>query len=256
MKKKDISFQLYTAREFKPYEEILFFLSQNGIVNVELFEVEAFDECFELINKFNMTCLSTHIGFAYLKNTSKIINKLKKMNIKHAIVPAPNVAEGIDFKDNFNKSEEEWNEFGKELSSYVNVFNENGLSLGYHNHSFEFNKLPSGKMPIECILDHNQNLKFEIDIGWTVSANADPLIWIKKYSKKIIACHLKDFYSKNNNLLDHKEQSSIGEGFINWEKILLEIKKINCNLFILEHDDPKDYKNFVKKSINYLNSIN
>ena len=94
-------------------------------------------------------------------------------------------------------SEEEWNHFGKKLSSYVKIFEDNGLTLGYHNHAFEFNKLPSGKMPIECILDHNENLKFEIDLGWTVAGKQDPLIWIKKYANKIIACHLKDFFSKD-----------------------------------------------------------
>ena len=76
------------------------------------------------------------------------------------------VKPGGKFSSLFDKTEEEWNEFGKSLSSYVKIFQDNGINLGYHNHSFEFNPLPSGKMPIECILDHNEDLKFEIDLGW------------------------------------------------------------------------------------------
>ena len=36
--------------------------------NVELFEVEAFNEAKELLDKYNLTSLSSHIGFDTLKN--------------------------------------------------------------------------------------------------------------------------------------------------------------------------------------------
>ncbi len=255
MNKNEISFQVYTARNFKPYENIFKFLSESGLKNLELFEVAAFDETKDLLEKYNLTAKSSHIGLDTLKNTKEIILSLKKLNIKHAIVPCPPHIPGKKFEAIFNKNEEEWNEFGKELSSYVKIFEDHGLTLGYHNHAFEFNKLPSGKMPIECILDHNINLKFEIDIGWTFAGNSDPLKWIKHYSEKIIACHLKDFYSQNIDFQNHKNQSSIGEGFIDWPIILSEIKKTNCEIVAIEHDDPQDYRTYIEKSLNYLISI-
>ena len=255
MKKSEISFQLYSARKYKPYEELFSFISNNGITNVELFDINSFEETKNFLEKYNLTSFSSHINFSALKSTKEIIEKLKKLNVKHAIVPAPDVKPGSEFKENFNKSEDEWNNFGKELSSYVSVFEENGLTLGYHNHAFEFKKLPSGKMPIECMLDHNENLKFEIDIGWTIAGNSDPLYWIKKYSNKIIACHLKDFFSNDIDFQDHDQQSAIGEGFIDWKLILSEIKKTNCEIIAIEHDDPKDYKDYILKSLKYLSSI-
>ena len=256
MKKEEISIQVYTARKFKPYEEIFKFLSLEGILNVELFEVEAFEETNDLLQKYNLTALSSHIGFTTLENTDEIIKSLKALDVKHAIVPAPVGKPGGKFEANFDKNEEEWNSFGTELSSYVKMFEDNGLTLGYHNHAFEFNKLPSGKMPIECILDHNENLKFEIDLGWTVAGKQDPLIWIKKYANKIIACHLKDFYSKDKDLQDYGEQSPIGDGFIDWTTIIPEIKKTNCEIYAIEHDDPIDYKEYTIKSLQNLEHIN
>ena len=255
MEKKQISFQVYTARNFKPYEDIFNFLYKTGFENIELFEVEAFKETKDLLDKYNLTAKSSHIGFNTLKNTEEVISRLKFLNVKHAIVPCPAHIPGKKFQAIFDKSEEEWNYFGKQLSSYVKNFEDHGLTLGYHNHAFEFNKLPSGKMPIECVLDHNEKLKFEIDIGWTLAGNSDPLIWIKKYSEKIIACHLKDFYSVDIDFQDHNQQSSVGEGIIDWPLILSEIKKTNCEIIAIEHDDPKDYKEYTKKSINYLASI-
>lgn len=254
MNKKDISLQIYTARLFKPYKNIFNFLSEVGMNKVELFEIEVFDETKELMDEYNITSPSAHIGFETLQDTN-IIKDLKKLDIKHAIVPCPIGKPGGKFASTFDKNEEEWNNFGKKLSSYVKVFEDNGITLGYHNHSFEFNPLPSGKMPIECMLDHNENLKFEIDIGWVVAGKSDPIFWIKKYSSKIIACHLKDFLSARMDLIDHDSQCSIGEGFIDWKKILLEIKKTKCEIIALEHDDPKDYKEYVSKSLNFIEKL-
>ena len=41
MEKKEISMQLYTTRHFQPYDSILKFLSDSGIVNIELFGLES-----------------------------------------------------------------------------------------------------------------------------------------------------------------------------------------------------------------------
>ena len=41
MNKKDISIQLYTARNFQPYSSILNFFSESGITNIELFGLES-----------------------------------------------------------------------------------------------------------------------------------------------------------------------------------------------------------------------
>jgi sugar phosphate isomerase/epimerase len=137
----------------------------------------------------------------------------------------------------------------------VNIFEDAGLTLGYHNHSYEFRPLPSGKLPIECMMDHNENLKLEIDLGWAVAGGADPSIWIKKYSNKIIACHLKDFFSKEKDMLDHNNQSSVGDGFIDWVRLISSIGETKCELFILEHDDPKNYKEYILRSIENLKDL-
>ena len=105
------------------------------------------------------------------------------------------------------------------------------------------------------MMEHNENLKFEIDLGWAIAGGADPLSWIEQYSNKIIACHLKDFYSKDKDMLDHDNQSAVGDGFIDWSTLILALKKIGCKLFILEHDDPKDYKDYTLRSLNNLNTI-
>ena len=105
------------------------------------------------------------------------------------------------------------------------------------------------------MMDQNEKLNFEIDLGWVVAGGADPKNWIEKYSNKIIACHLKDFYSKEKDMLDHDNQSAIGDGFIDWSDLISSIKKTNCELYVLEHDDPKDYKEYISRSVENLKDI-
>ena len=42
---------------------------------------------------------------------------------------------------------------------------------------------------------------------------------------------------------------------IDWISILNEVKKTSCEIFALEHDDPKDYKQYTLKSIENLRDI-
>lgn len=256
MNKANISFQLYTARKFQPFKDVLNYIASTGIKNVELFALADFDEkeLKDLLEQNNLTSISAHVSLESFENLQNLLNKIKYLNIKHVIVPAPKAIPGKNFEEFFNLSENDWINLGKEISNYIKVFKDNDLTLGYHNHSFEFIKLSSGKYPMELILDQNENLKFEIDLGWATAGKVNPGDWIEKYKNRIIACHLKDFYT-NNDMLNHSNQSSIGEGFINWKELLFKISTTPCEVIAIEHDDPNNYKEYIKKSLDYLMKI-
>ena len=128
MEKKEISMQLYTTRHFQPYGPILKFLSDSGIVNIELFGLESMniDEFKSMMDQSNITSKSTHVGYESLSDSRDIINRANKMNIKHIIVPAPPARKDAEFKNTFDMNEEEWIDFGKKLSSYVTIFEDAG----------------------------------------------------------------------------------------------------------------------------------
>ena len=50
-------------------------------------------------------------------------------------------------------------------------------------------------------------------------------------------------------------QCAVGDGFIDWSSLLDEVKKTDCEIFALEHDNPNDYKDYILKSINNLINI-
>ena len=79
MNKEDISVQLYTARKFQPYNPIFDFLSESGIINIELFGLEKLnvEEFRVMMDKKNITSHSTHVSFESLKESQNIIDRAK-----------------------------------------------------------------------------------------------------------------------------------------------------------------------------------
>ena len=75
MEKKEISMQLYTTRHFQPYDPILKFLSDSGIVNIELFGLETMniDEFKSMMDQSNISSKSTHVSYESLSENGKII---------------------------------------------------------------------------------------------------------------------------------------------------------------------------------------
>ena len=145
MNRNQVTMQLYTTRKFQPYEPIFKFLSESGIKNIELFDLDKIDlDNFKsMMEENSISIKSSHISFQAITNTEETISRMKYLNIKHAIVPSVPEKFSKDFASNFDLDEETWNNFGKDLSSYVQTYEDNGLTLGYHNHSFEFRPLPS-----------------------------------------------------------------------------------------------------------------
>ena len=130
MNKADISFQLYTARKFEPYKNIFEYIASTGIKNVELFALSDFDEkeLHDLLQQNNLTALSAHISFESFENLKDTINKIKYLNIRHAIIPAPKAIPGKDFQEFFNLNESEWIQFAKEISEYIKIFHDQRLN--------------------------------------------------------------------------------------------------------------------------------
>jgi sugar phosphate isomerase/epimerase len=51
---------------------------------------------------------------------------------------------------------------------------EHGLKLAWHNHDFEYQRLPDGSRPIDHLIGA-AGVFFEPDIGWIVRAGTDTM---------------------------------------------------------------------------------
>jgi sugar phosphate isomerase/epimerase len=238
-----VSFQLYSARKFPPLDSQLSTLSRLGYKNVEpyggLFQNP--DELKAGLRKYNLAVPTAHIGIERLRSDVESAAKLaKEFGIKLLIVPAVPV-------DERTSSAEGWAKLGKELSGYQKKLAAHGIDFAWHNHSFEFAKLPDGSYPLDHIFAAAPGLQWQADIGWIQWAGEDAVAWIKKYSDRVTALHIKDLAPKGENP-EEDGQMDVGHGVLDWKKLIPSIKSPGVKYLVMEHDNPNDFERFARRS--------
>jgi sugar phosphate isomerase/epimerase len=71
-----------------------------------------------------------------------------------------------------------------------------GLTLLYHNHDFEFIRMPDGSFGFDFIYASTtpEQLQAEPDTCWIKVAGQDPAAYIRKYAGRVPVVHLKDYW--------------------------------------------------------------
>jgi sugar phosphate isomerase/epimerase len=75
-----------------------------------------------------------------------------------------------------------------------------GMPLLYHNHDFEFVKMPDGRFALDYMYDTlpPEILQTELDVCWVKVAGQEPVEYIMKYSGRAPIVHLKDFVGEKS----------------------------------------------------------
>jgi sugar phosphate isomerase/epimerase len=252
---KRISFQLYSARNFQPWEEVITHLAKCGYKEVEGFggaygttgafydEPEKFRA---LLDKHGLTMPTGHFFpiDMFEKDKKRVLHIAKTLGMRDLYCP-------YIMPEHQPKSGAGWKAWGKRLGEVGQWMRGEGYGFGWHNHDFEFKKLKDGSMPHERIFEGDANLDWECDIAWLHKATNNPVKWIKAYASRITSVHIKDNAPKGENL-DQHGQANVGEGTIKWPEVFAAIKHTRCKNFVIEHDNPKDFKRFAKKSFDFV----
>jgi sugar phosphate isomerase/epimerase len=117
------------------------------------------------------------------------------------------------------------------------LFKKSGLKLGYHNHDFEFNKFGETTIFDTMLKEVDpKNLTIQMDMGWVVYANENPLDWFKKFPKRFELSHIKDGNKRGET--DKKHTSCIiGKGDVDFKGILDNKKLAGLKMLIVEIED-------------------
>ena len=133
-------------------------------------------------DKYGLKCSGTHSGWGELLpgNIEATIAFHKTIGNPNYIIPGADLStldKIIDFCAVMNKAQ-------LRLA-------EEGISLGYHNHSHEFVVMPWGST-IHSELEKRGTFDFEIDTFWVFNAGIDPVETLKRLSGRVKVIHLKD----------------------------------------------------------------
>jgi sugar phosphate isomerase/epimerase len=244
-----VSFQLYSARNFPPLSDVLKTVGAAGYKQVEGYGAlyAALDDAALAalkadMDKSGVTMPSAHFSLDLLENDpARAVHIAKTLGIKSIYCPyiaaedRPTDAAG-------------WRAFGERLEKAGKPFRDAGLDFGWHNHDFEFVALADGSIPQDHIFAGGPNLSWEADIAWVIRGGADPFAYIEKYGKRITAVHVKDIASTGENT-DQDGWADVGHGTVEWAKLFKALSATSAKYYIVEHDNPKDYKVTAERSI-------
>ena len=101
-----------------------------------------------------------------------------------------------------------------------------------------------------------KHVKIELDVGWVVVAEQDPIAILNKYKDRVVALHVKDFGKRG---ADGKEPGSValGEGVIDYQKVIATAKANGTKAFFYEQEAPytRPILDSVKMSGAYLQNL-
>ena len=155
--------------------------------------------------------------------------------------------------EHYGDNAESWQKLGARFNQLAQQVKAEGLTLLYHNHSFEFGEY-DGKLGLEHLLDSAPDLGLELDLGWCQEGGVDPLPLLNKYSGRVKRVHVKDRAPEGENT-DQDGWADVGHGVIDWPPLLGAAQAAGAEWFIVEHDEPKDPVATIQRSFSYLGAL-
>ena len=124
-----------------------------------------------------------------------------------------------------------------------------GIKFAYHNHAFEFQAL-DGVEPYDLFLENvpSDLLTMELDLHWIVAAGRDPLAYFEKHPGRFEMCHIKD-------LSADMKMVYVGDGTIDFNRILGHSTKAGLKHFFVEHDNPEDQMKMMTTSYDAITKM-
>lgn len=264
-----VGLQLYSVREFlqNDFEGTLKKLKEMGYDYVETagFYGLTAEKFAEGLKNAGLTAISAHVPYdEIIADPDKVISNCKILGMKYIAIPY------LDEKtrpgtDGFDGVLETIKSFGKKCA-------DNGLTLLYHNHDFEFIKMPDGRYGLDYMYEtvDASLLATELDCCWVNVAGEVPTEYIKKYAGRCPVVHLKDFTGVKSdnmyNLIGLKETAKetsafefrpVGYGKQDVPSIIKAAIASGANYLVVEQDQPGEQTALeaVEMSRNYLKSL-
>ena len=252
MSKIKLGAQLYTLRDYiKTYEDCeqtFKYLNDIGINVIQISGIGPIpaEKVAYLAEKYNMDVCVTHTSFDRMQSDLDTVMK------EHKMLGCDTLGIG-SMPDKYRDSVEGIAEFIKITSEIGKKMHENGLQFAYHNHSFEFAKLPNGRRIFDMLIEDTkpEEFGFIADTYWFQYGGVNPCDYIEKIEGRMKVCHFKDYRIVNNT----PTFAEIGTGNLNLDAIYRKCLETGVKYIVIEQDtcdiDPREsmaisYKNLVE----------
>lgn len=123
----------------------------------------------------------------------------------------------------------DWSGAIKKVAEIARVARKHGLTLNYHNHTEEFERI-GGKHALTLLAEQTDPdlVKIELDTHFAVKAGENPLEWIERFADRMPLLHVKDINLKDKSVIE------VGDGDLELEAIWKTARKIGVQWIVVE----------------------
>jgi len=187
-----------------------------------------------------------------VKGPQEIANRAKKLGARYVMCAWIPHDRGKFNLENAKKAVTDFNAAGK-------VLKENGITLCYHAHGYEFQPHEKGTL-LDYLFAHTNPdyVSFEMDVFWIQFGGGDPVALLKKYKDRWKLMHLKDMkkgIAKDlTGLTSPEHDVTLGTGELDIKGIVRQAKKVGIKHYFIE-DESSRILTQLPQSIAYLKSL-
>jgi sugar phosphate isomerase/epimerase len=197
-----------------------------------------------LLGAHGLSAPSTHLGLEDVQGRfGATAESAQAIGIRYLTVASLDMR-GVKTLDDWKRTADAFHEAGTRAKAA-------GLRFAYHNHVAEF-VLVDGRVPMDILLGSTDPslVAFEMDLYWATKAGYDPRTFFARFPGRFEMVHVKDA-----SPAPELKMTDVGSGTIDWKGIFAQHAKAGIKHYFVEHDDPADPMDSIRKSANYLRSL-
>lgn len=246
MKRIPVAVQMFTLREEsgQDFAGTLRKVAELGFDGVEFAGYGGLTtkEVKALLDDLGLQAAASHVPLEQLENNlAQVIEDQKILGSKYVVCP---------YLMPDRRSEEDYKTLITILDEAGETCRREGITLCYHNHDFELERLSDGRTALEAIFDDTdrENVKAELDIYWLTKAEEQPVQWINRYKNRTPLVHLKDMTRDEEQFF-----AELGTGGVDIEAVLNVGEEAGVQWWVVEQDVSRRTPfESVEISMNYL----
>jgi len=252
-----VGIQTYTLREAFGEDAIGTFdmIKQVGYDYVELngrdFATRPPAELRKILDGVGLPAPITHVDYDSLANRpAELADTAATLGCEYVVLPW--ITDDQRNLDAYKGHAEMLNRAGEALKGA-------GVTVGYHNHQFEFFDLGGGQTGMDILLSETDSdlVAFELDLFWAALTGTDIVGLFSAHPGRFHMCHIKDLAGDPSGWRTSLEFETIvknlmvnvGEGSLPFESYFAANDVSGMKYFIAEHDNPpKPFRTSIQTS--------
>jgi sugar phosphate isomerase/epimerase len=211
------------------------------------------DDYKKLLAQNNLKMVSVGADYQTLKDDPKsAISAAKEFGAKFVVCYwLPHEGDNFDIT-NIKEAVAVFNSAGK-------ILKDQGISLCYHPHGYEFRPYENGTLFDYLVKNTDPKyFNFEMDVFWIKHPGQDPVALLKKYPDRFLLMHLKDrkpgTEGNQNGHADTETNVVLGTGDVGIAEIIKEARKLGVKHYFIE-DESSRCEEQIPLSLKFLHSL-